>query len=144
METNRETPPANIPTNNTANKKLGMAKIPVAGNAASFLFAVLLVVLFAGGSFLDWFPLRGRQASDTLGRDERPQRILDYLWHITLPVLAMVIGGFASLTMLTKNSFLEEIHKHYVITARAKRSQRMVSAVRPCVSQRHAHRRGRI
>lgn len=85
----------------------------------SFLFAVLLVVLFAGGSFLDWFPLRGL-VSEHWAAMSWPQRILDYLWHITLPVLAMVIGGFASLTMLTKNSFLEEIHKHYVITARAK------------------------
>ncbi len=85
----------------------------------SFLFAVLLVVLFAGGSFLDWFPLRGL-VSEHWAAMSWPQRILDYLWHITLPVLAMVIGGFASLTMLTKNSFLEEIHKQYVITARAK------------------------
>ncbi len=84
-----------------------------------FLFAVLLVVLFAGGSFLDWFPLRGL-VSDDWQAMSWPQRILDYFWHITLPVLAMVIGGFASLTMLTKNSFLEEINKQYVITARAK------------------------
>ena len=83
------------------------------------MFAVLLVVLFAGGSFLDWFPLRGL-VSEHWAAMSWPQRILDYLWHITLPVLAMVIGGFASLTMLTKNSFLEEIHKQYVITARAK------------------------
>lgn len=85
----------------------------------SFLFAVLLVVLFAGGSFLDWFPLRGL-VSDNWEQLSWPQRILDYFWHITLPVIAMVIGGFAGLTMLTKNSFLEEINKHYVITARAK------------------------
>ncbi len=84
-----------------------------------FLFAVLLVVLFAGGSFLDWFPLRGL-VSDDWETMSWSQRILDYFWHITLPVLAMVIGGFASLTMLTKNSFLEEINKQYVITARAK------------------------
>ena len=84
-----------------------------------FLFAVLLVVLFAGGSFLDWFPLRGL-VSDNWEELNWLQRIVDYLWHITLPVLAMVIGGFASLTMLTKNSFLEEINKQYVITARAK------------------------
>jgi microcin C transport system permease protein len=84
-----------------------------------FLFAVLLVVLFAGGSFLDWFPLRGLVSEnwDELGW---PARIVDYFWHITLPVLAMVIGGFAGLTMLTKNSFLEEINKQYVVTARAK------------------------
>lgn len=84
-----------------------------------FLFAVLLVVLFAGGSFLDWFPLRGL-FSDDWDTMSWGQRILDYFWHITLPVLAMVIGGFASLTMLTKNSFLEEINKQYVTTARAK------------------------
>jgi microcin C transport system permease protein len=84
-----------------------------------FLFAVLLVVLFAGGSFLDWFPLRGL-VSDEWNQLDWPHRILDYFWHITLPVLAMVISGFAGLTMLTKNSFLEEINKQYVITARAK------------------------
>lgn len=85
----------------------------------AFLFAVLLVVVFAGGSFLDWFPLRGL-VSDNWESLSWPQRILDYFWHITLPVLAMVIGGFAGLTMLTKNSFLEEINKQYVVTARAK------------------------
>jgi microcin C transport system permease protein len=84
-----------------------------------FLFAVLLVVLFAGGSFFDLFPLRGL-VSDNWSDLSWPARILDYLWHITLPVLALVIGGFAGLTMLTKNSFLEEINKHYVLTARAK------------------------
>ncbi len=84
-----------------------------------FLFAVLLVVLFAGGSFLDWFPLRGL-VSDNWEELSWLQRTLDYFWHITLPVLAMVIGGFASLTLLIKNSFLEEINKQYVITARAK------------------------
>ncbi len=84
-----------------------------------FLFAILLIVLFAGGSFLDWFPLRGLTSSnfDSLSW---PEKIKDYLWHITLPVIAMVIGGFASLTMLTKNSFIEEINKQYVMTARAK------------------------
>lgn len=84
-----------------------------------FLFAVLLVVLFAGGSFLDWFPLRGL-VSENWDELSWPQRIVDYFWHITLPVVAMVIGGFAGLTMLTKNSFLEEINKQYVITAHAK------------------------
>ena len=84
-----------------------------------FLFAVLLVVLFAGGSFLDWFPLRGL-VSDNWHELSWPDRITDYFWHITLPVLALVIGGFAGLTMLTKNSFLEEINKQYVMTARAK------------------------
>ncbi|EPC6043991.1 microcin C ABC transporter permease YejB [Serratia ureilytica] len=85
----------------------------------AFLFAILLIVLFAGGSYLDWFPLRGLVSSnfDTLSW---PAKIADYLWHITLPVLATVIGGFATLTMLTKNSFLDEIRKQYVTTARAK------------------------
>jgi len=84
-----------------------------------FLFAILLIVLFAGGSFFNWFPLRGL-VSDNWTDLNWIQRILDYLWHITLPVLAMVVGGFATLTMLTKNSFLEEINKQYVVTARAK------------------------
>ncbi|MFQ5520344.1 MAG: microcin C ABC transporter permease YejB [Candidatus Methylomirabilia bacterium] len=85
----------------------------------SFLFAILLVVLFAGGSFLAWFPLRGL-VSENWAALSWPARIVDYLWHITLPVLALVIGGFAGLTMLTKNSFLEEINKQYVTAARAK------------------------
>jgi microcin C transport system permease protein len=84
-----------------------------------FLFAVLLIVLFAGGSFLDWFPLRGL-VSENWEELSWPARIVDYFWHLALPVTAMVIGGFASLTMLTKNSFLEEINKQYVLTARAK------------------------
>jgi len=84
-----------------------------------FLFAVLLVVLFAGGSYLQVFPLRGLVSSNwhELGLVDK---VLDYLWHMVLPITAMVIGGFASLTMLTKNSFLEEINKQYVLTAKAK------------------------
>jgi microcin C transport system permease protein len=84
-----------------------------------FLFAIILVVLFAGGSYWQIFPLRGLVSS---GWDDMSvaAKILDYLWHIILPVLAMVISGFAGLTMLTKNSFLEEIGKQYVVTARAK------------------------
>jgi microcin C transport system permease protein len=94
--------------------------VVIVGNAVpSFLFAVLLVVLFAGGSFLDWFPLRGL-TSENWGQLSWPMKIADYFWHITLPVVSMVIGGFAGLTMLTKNSFLEEINKQYVMTARAK------------------------
>jgi microcin C transport system permease protein len=85
----------------------------------SFLFAVLLIVIFSGGRYFDWFPLRGL-TSDNWTDMDWPHRILDYFWHITLPVLAMVIGGFASLAMLTKNSFLDEINKQYVLTARAK------------------------
>lgn len=84
-----------------------------------FLFAVLLIVLFAGGSFLDLFPLRGL-TSDNWADLSWPLRIADYFWHLALPVTAMVIGGFAGLTMLTKNSFLDEINKQYVITARSK------------------------
>ncbi|HEY5211328.1 MAG TPA: microcin C ABC transporter permease YejB [Stellaceae bacterium] len=84
-----------------------------------FLFAILLVVLFAGGSYFQWFPLRGLVSDDWSELDLFHQ-ILDYFWHIALPVTALVIGGFASLTMLTKNSFLEEINKQYVVTARAK------------------------
>ena len=84
-----------------------------------FLFAILLVVLFAGGSFLQIFPLRGLTSS---GAGDWPfwQRALDYAWHMVLPVTALVIGGFASLTMLTKNSFMDEIGKQYVLSARAK------------------------
>jgi len=84
-----------------------------------FLFAILLVVLFAGGSFWSIFPLRGL-VSDHWRELSVPELILDYAWHMALPVIAMVIGGFASLTMLTKNTFLEEINKQYVMTARAK------------------------
>lgn len=92
----------------------------IAGYAIpSFLFAVLLIVIFAGGRYLDWFPLRGL-TSDGWADMDWPHRIGDYFWHIALPVTAMVIGGFASLTMLTKNSFLDEINKQYVLTARAK------------------------
>ncbi|MBT4977989.1 MAG: microcin C ABC transporter permease YejB [Gemmatimonadetes bacterium] len=85
----------------------------------SFLFAILLIVVFAGGHYLDWFPLRGLTSSNweelsSLGK------IADYFWHLALPVTAMLIGGFAGLTLLTKNSFLDEINKLYVTTARAK------------------------
>lgn len=84
-----------------------------------FLFAILLIVLFAGGSFLQWFPLRGL-ASTGAAEWPLPWRAVDYLWHMALPTLALVIGGFAGLTMLTKNSFLDEIGKQYTLTARAK------------------------
>lgn len=84
-----------------------------------FLFAILLIVVFAGGRYLDWFPLRGL-VSDDWDSLSWPMKIVDYLWHMALPVFALTIGGFASLTMLTKNSFLEEINKQYVVTARAK------------------------
>lgn len=84
-----------------------------------FLFAILLIVLFAGGSYFDWFPLRGLTSTNF---DDMPwyAQIGDYFWHLVLPVMANVIGGFATLTLLTKNSFLDEISKQYVVTARAK------------------------
>jgi ABC-type uncharacterized transport system, permease component len=85
----------------------------------SFLFAILLMVLFAGGSFFDWFPLRGL-TSDNWASLSWPERILDYFWHLTLPLTALVLSAFATTTLLTKNSFLDEIRKQYVVTARAK------------------------
>ncbi len=98
----------------------GTSVVVVVGNAIpSFLFAILLIVLFSGGRYLDWFPLRGLVSEDWETLDWAG-RLRDYFWHITLPVLSMVIGGFAGLTMLTKNSFLDEINKQYVMTARAK------------------------
>jgi len=84
-----------------------------------FLLAILLVVLFAGGSFLSIFPLSGLVSEGSRGWPW-PDRVLDYLWHMVLPTAAMVMGGFASLTILTKNCFLEEIGKQYTVTARAK------------------------
>ncbi len=85
----------------------------------AFLFAIMLVVLFAGGSYWNLFPLRGL-TSDDFEQLSVWGKICDYAWHITLPTIANVIGGFATLTMLTKNSFLDEINKQYVITAKAK------------------------
>jgi microcin C transport system permease protein len=84
-----------------------------------FLFAILLIILFAGGSFLDLFPLRGL-TSDNFATLSWWQKILDYFWHLTLPIIAMGLGAFATMTLLTKNSFLDEIRKQYVLTARAK------------------------
>ena len=84
-----------------------------------FLFGILLIVLFAGGSFLDWFPLRGLW-SDNWSELSAWGKIKDYAWHVTLPLLAMVMSAFATTTLLTKNSFLDEIKKQYVVTARAK------------------------
>jgi microcin C transport system permease protein len=94
--------------------------IIIIGNAIpSFLFAVLLIVLFSGGSYFDWFPLRGL-VSENWDQLSWPMKITDYFWHLALPILAMVIGGFASLTFLTKNSFLDQINQQYVLTAKAK------------------------
>src|SRR6201987_4197902 len=83
-----------------------------------FLFAILLIVLFAGGSFWDLFPLRGL-TSDNWSDLTWWQKILDYFWHLTLPIIAMMLSAFATMTLLTKNSFLEEIRKQYVRTPRA-------------------------
>jgi microcin C transport system permease protein len=84
-----------------------------------FLFAILLMVLFAGGSFFDWFPLRGL-TSDNFDQLSLGGKILDYFWHLALPLTALVLSAFATTTLLTKNSFLDEIRKQYVVTARAK------------------------
>ena len=115
----------------------------IVGNAIpSFLFALALMILFAGGGYLEWFPLRGL-VSDDWDTLSWPARVVDYFWHMALPVLAMVIGGFAGLAMLTKNSFIDEINKQYVITARAKGlANRRV--LRPCLPQRHVDRGGRF
>src|ERR1700727_98142 len=85
-----------------------------------FLFAILLIILFAGGSFFNIFPLRGL-TSDGWSQFPWYWKILDYFWHITLPLISMVLGAFATMTLLTKNSFLDEIRKQYVMTARAER-----------------------
>jgi microcin C transport system permease protein len=84
-----------------------------------FLFAILLIILFAGGSFFDWFPLRGL-TSDNWADFPWWQKVLDYFWHLTLPIISMGLSAFATMTLLTKNSFLDEIRKQYVLTARAK------------------------
>ena len=84
-----------------------------------FLFAILLIILFAGGSFLNIFPLRGL-TSDGWAQFPWYWKIIDYFWHITLPLVSMALGAFATMTLLTKNSFLDEIRKQYVMTARAK------------------------
>lgn len=93
--------------------------IVVAYSIPSFLFAVALIILFAGGGFWSIFPIRGL-VSENWHELSMFAKITDYFWHITLPVTALVLSGFATLTMLTKNSFLDEIRKHYVLTARAK------------------------
>ncbi|WP_448217052.1 microcin C ABC transporter permease YejB [Endozoicomonas sp. 2B-B] len=85
----------------------------------SFLLAILLIVLFAGGSYWNFFPLRGL-TSENFDQLSLIGKLADYAWHMVLPVFCIVIGGFATLTMLTKNSFLDEIHRQYVQTARAK------------------------
>ena len=84
-----------------------------------FVLGVLLIVLLAGGSFLDWFPLRGL-TSDNWASLAWPARIRDYVWHLTLPLVCLVVGSFAVMTMLVKNTFVEEMRKQYVLVARAK------------------------
>ncbi|MCA1405818.1 microcin C ABC transporter permease YejB [Ensifer sp. IC3342] len=84
-----------------------------------FLFGILLIVVFAGGSFFDWFPLRGL-VSDNFYELPWWQKILDYFWHMTLPLITLLLSAFATTTLLTKNSFIDEIKKQYVTTARAK------------------------
>jgi microcin C transport system permease protein len=84
-----------------------------------FLFAVLLIILFAGGSFFNWFPLRGL-TSDNFAFLPWYRQVLDYFWHLALPLFCMSLAAFATTTLLTKNSFLDEIRKQYVLTARAK------------------------
>ncbi len=96
------------------------SSLVITGNAIpSFLFAVALIVFFAGGSYWNWFPLRGL-TSENFDELSLFGKVVDYFWHIALPVTAMVIGGFAALTQLTKNSFLDQISQQYVLTARAK------------------------
>ncbi len=85
----------------------------------AFLFAMMLIVVFCGGQYLNWFPLRGL-FSENFDQLTTFGKIKDYFWHLVMPVCAMVAGGFAGLTMLTKNSFMEEISKQYVLTAKAK------------------------
>lgn len=95
------------------------ALVLVGYSIPGFVLGVFLLVVFGGGSFLQWFPLRGL-TSDNWATLSLLGKLKDYLWHITLPVIASVAGSFAVMTMLTKNTFLEEIRKQYVLTARAK------------------------
>lgn len=95
------------------------AVVIVAYAVPGFLFAIFLIVVFAGGTFFDWFPLRGL-TSENWASMSWPERIVDYFWHLTLPLIAMALAAFATTTLLTKNSFLDEIRKQYVVTARAK------------------------
>jgi microcin C transport system permease protein len=95
------------------------AVIVVAYAVPGFLFAIFLIVFFAGGTFFDWFPLRGL-TSDNWSELSWPAAIVDYFWHLALPLISMALAAFATTTLLTKNSFLDEIRKQYVVTARAK------------------------
>ncbi len=95
------------------------ATVFVAYAIPGFLFAIMLIVFFAGGTYLDWFPMRDL-FSENFDELSPLAKVRDYFWHLALPLTALTIGGFATLTMLTKNSFLEEINKQFVLTARAK------------------------
>jgi microcin C transport system permease protein len=96
------------------------SSVIIAGTAIpGFLFAILLIVLFAGSQYFQWFPLRGLTSEDW-SQLSLWGKIADYFWHMALPLTALTVGSFATLTMLTKNSFLEQIHQQYVVTARAK------------------------
>ena len=95
------------------------AAVFVAYAIPGFLFAIMLIVFFAGGTYLDWFPMRDL-FSENFDSLSPLAKVRDYFWHLALPLTALTIGGFATLTMLTKNSFLEEINKQFVLTARAK------------------------
>ncbi len=102
------------------------AAVFVAYAVPGYLVAIILIVFFAGGSYFDWFPMRGLTSEDTTGFTFIDS-VLDYLHHLVLPLTALTLAGFATLTMLTKNSFLEELNKQFVLTARAKgMSQRRV------------------
>lgn len=106
--------------NHSSQFDIWTSTVIIIGNAIPvFLFAILLIILFAGGSYFNWFPLRGL-VSVNFDQLSLVGKVLDYFWHMALPTLALVIGGFATLTFLTKNSFLDEIGKQYVVTARAK------------------------
>ncbi len=111
--------------------------IIVAYAVPGFLFAIFLIVFFAGGSFFDWFPLRGL-TSDNWSQLSWPARIVDYFWHLTLPLISMSLAAFATTTLLTKNSFLDEIRKQYVVTARAQGPVGAAGALRARLPQRHA------
>jgi microcin C transport system permease protein len=99
---------------------LWTSTVVIVGNAIpGLLFTILLIIFFAGGRYFDWFPLRGLTSNNWESLSWWG-KIIDYFWHLVLPIVSMVIGGFAGLTLLTKNSFLNEINKQYVMTARAK------------------------
>ena len=108
-----------------------------------FVLGILLIVLFAGGSFFDWFPLRGL-TSDNWEELSWPARIADYFWHLTLPLTCLVISSFAVVTLLTKNTFVEEIRKQYVLVARAKGLSQRARALQAHLPQRADPARHRL